>query len=138
MGSLLRSHPALAGRKTRGLPGLAGLRALVVEDEFLIATEIEQILVGCGCIILGPEATLDGAFAQVAKQPPDVVILDLNLRWHSVEPLVRPLVADRIPFVGITGHPELPKGIFSGAPIVEKPFGAAELARAVAEAVGRT
>jgi CheY-like chemotaxis protein len=36
---------------------LEGLRVLVVEDEFLVATLIEDMLTSAGCVVSGPYST---------------------------------------------------------------------------------
>ena len=37
-----------------------GLRVLVVEDEFLVATLIEDMLESAGCIVSGPDSARHG------------------------------------------------------------------------------
>ena len=36
---------------------LAGLRILIVEDEFLLAMELEDLVAGGGCTALGPASS---------------------------------------------------------------------------------
>lgn len=53
-------------------------RVLIVEDEFLIALQLEAILTGFGCSIVGIMADFKG-LAGVADAP-DVALVDINLR----------------------------------------------------------
>ena len=40
---------------------LTGLRILVVEDDMLIAIQIEEVLQGLGCVVVGPVGKLEAA-----------------------------------------------------------------------------
>jgi DNA-binding response OmpR family regulator len=63
------------------------LRVLVVEDEFIIAMELEAIFLDQGWQVLGPAASVVEALDLLASQPPDVAILDVNLRGVMVTPV---------------------------------------------------
>src|SRR4051794_28099922 len=66
-----------------GTPDLAEAEAmpkvLLVEDEFIIALEMELALLDLGCTVLGPVASAAGALALLDRERPDVAILDVNL-----------------------------------------------------------
>jgi DNA-binding NarL/FixJ family response regulator len=57
---------------------LAGLRILVVEDEFLVAMLVEEMLQNLRCEIVGPVSTLEEAVATVRQNRLDGALLDVN------------------------------------------------------------
>jgi CheY-like chemotaxis protein len=62
-----------------------GLMVLVVEDEFLIAMDLEAMLRGHGWRVLGPAATVAEALRLLdGGETPDVALLDVNLRGRTV------------------------------------------------------
>jgi CheY-like chemotaxis protein len=83
---------------------LKGLKILVVEDEFLVALEVEEALEHLGCNIVGPFARLDKAVEAAQRSPLDGAILDINLNGEMVYPLAELLERLSIPFVFITGY----------------------------------
>jgi DNA-binding response OmpR family regulator len=72
---------------------------LVVEDEFLLAMEMEALLMGHGFLVVGPVATVDGALELLKRHRPDAAVLDVNLRGMAVTPVARTLREMNIPFV---------------------------------------
>jgi DNA-binding response OmpR family regulator len=72
---------------------------LVVEDEFLLAMEMEALLTGQGFLVVGPAATVDGALELLKRHRPDAAVLDVNLRGMAVTPVARTLREMNIPFV---------------------------------------
>src|SRR5215218_5384576 len=57
-----------------------GARILVVEDETLIAEEIEDSLRELGYEVLGRASSADEAIGAVAQRRPDIVLMDIRLR----------------------------------------------------------
>ena len=49
---------------------LAGLRVLVVDDEFLSACEVERLVYKLDCIVVGPAASVNGALDLIADDTP--------------------------------------------------------------------
>jgi CheY-like chemotaxis protein len=99
---------------------LEGRRVLVVEDEVLVAMDLESELERCGCVVLGPAPTVARALALIDRERPDVAMLDLNLGGQPATPIVEALEAQGVPYVVVTGYgargPELPD-----APLLAKP-----------------
>src|SRR3546814_9846381 len=83
---------------------LAGLRILVVEDELLVALELEMMLIGLGCDVVGPASRLEKAMQLAAAEAIDGAILDVNLRGRPVYPVATALKARGIPFLFSTGY----------------------------------
>ncbi|HEX6012954.1 MAG TPA: response regulator [Geminicoccaceae bacterium] len=105
------------------------LRVLVVEDEMLIAMNVEDVLTSLGLRTVGPAASVEKALDLVAAGGFDGALLDVNLRGKSVRPVADALAASGIPFVLVTGHG--PGGIPEAhrhRPTLLKPFRDADLA----------
>jgi PleD family two-component response regulator len=72
-------------------PTLAGRRVLLVEDQILIALDAESCLRSLGAeqVFIAPTAEL--AMKQIALQPPDLAVLDVNLGDHTSTPVAEAL-----------------------------------------------
>jgi CheY-like chemotaxis protein len=112
----------------------SGLRVLVVEDEFLIAMETEQMLVDLGCIVIGPVPTVARALALLDREKPDFAILDVNLGRERSTPVAEALRARGVPFALASGYngSQLPEEAFRNAPHLGKPLDRNLLVRALA------
>jgi DNA-binding response OmpR family regulator len=108
-------------------------RILVVEDDFLIATLLAEILDSAGWQVVGPVAHLVTALDAAVSEDFDLAVLDVNLGGQPVYPVAEMLDARRIPFVFVTayGRDALPP-LFCGRPHLGKPFAPRELIGTVA------
>lgn len=88
----------------RGFAGQNRRLILVVEDEFLLAMELESILTGAGYRVLGPVSTVRTALALIADETPDAAVLDVNLGRERVTPVAVALEDRRVPFVIATAY----------------------------------
>jgi CheY-like chemotaxis protein len=115
----------------------AGLRVLVVEDEWLCAYEVERLVHKLDCVVLGPAASVNGALDLVADDPPDLALLDVHLNGTLVTPLVETLRAREVPYVLITSYSpqDLAEAGLAAAPVVRKPPREARLTQAIAQAL---
>jgi two-component SAPR family response regulator len=117
---------------------LNGCRVLIVEDEFLIATELEAILRAFGCVVVGPVPSVDEALSALDAVEIDGALLDANLRGRPVTPVAEELARRSIPFVLVTGYDgDLPEQILEEAPRVPKPFTSAKLGDVMVEHFAR-
>ena len=66
---------------------LEGGQILVVEDEFLLALEVEAALASFGCFVAGPFAKLGKALVAARATRLDGAVLDINLNGEMVYPL---------------------------------------------------
>ena len=106
---------------------------LVVEDEFLIAMELDLLLTQAGWRVLGPAATVEAALELLNKEQPDVAALDVNLRGRLIIPVATALRTMGVPFVvtsayrraDLPGADILAEAPFVAKPIVERPLLAA-------------
>ena len=71
---------------------------LIVEDEFLIAIDLQQMLEDGGWRVLGPVATVKEALRLLEKELPSVALLDVNLGYEFVTPVAEILRARDVPF----------------------------------------
>lgn len=102
---------------------LAGLRVLVVEDNFPMALLVQKALEGAGATVVGPFPSLNRSFEALASQTPDCAVLDVNLDVETVYPLADHLRAGAVPFVLASGYDEqhFPER-FANCPRLEKPY----------------
>ena len=115
---------------------LSGKRVLVVEDEPLVAMDIEEKLLEAGCEVLGPAGTVDAAHRLIADASVDAALVDANLAGHRVDDLVAELTRRGIPFAFATGYGRnsLPGGS-PEAPFLAKPFSPEQLLAVVCSLV---
>ena len=118
---------------------LSGLRVLVVEDELVIAMELENLLRQLGCIVLDPVATLRQALRALASGQPDFAVLDVNLNGQRVTPMAEALREQGVPFILVTGYgsERLPEKALQDAPCLRKPVNGKQLARAISDVLAR-
>jgi two-component SAPR family response regulator len=116
---------------------LRGLRILVVEDEFLVAMELEAMVQELGGGVIGPLGRLEEAVAIARQETLDAAVLDVNVGGRLVTRVADALAARAIPFVFCTGYDaaSLP-GRHAGAPILMKPCQAHELKNALLSSLG--
>lgn len=97
---------------------------LVLEDEFIIAMELEDVLgMEHGAhvhIASTPQAALD----ILERYPVDVAILDVNIAGESSFPVARVLSERGIPFLFATGYEAASSAMeaFSAVPVLAKPY----------------
>ncbi len=72
---------------------------LVVEDELLIAMDLQLMLEENGYSVIGPATSVDAALRLLEGGRPDVAVLDVNLRGQTVVPVAERLRKLQIPFV---------------------------------------
>jgi CheY-like chemotaxis protein len=116
---------------------LDGQRLLVVEDEFLVALDMAQMIEERGGTVVGPAGNLDRAMALARSQMIDGAILDVNLDKRDSFPVADALLARGIPVVFATGYdgPLLPER-FADTPKLAKPFTEAAVERTLSQAFG--
>ena len=121
---------------------LAGRRILLVEDEPLVALDVEEALRSLGCQVIGPAATLAEAMrlAEGAVPLPDAAVLDVNLGGQAAFPVADLLVRQNVPVVFATGYSELPGGWTSDGgqgrtALLRKPVDRSALAAALARLI---
>jgi CheY-like chemotaxis protein len=119
---------------------LNGKRCFVLDDEFLIALDIQQILERAGASHVASVASATAAIEMLGREANfDLAVLDVKLggvERNSLDVAVM-LHAQGVPFVFLTGMraDEVHAKKFPNAPVIEKPYGATALPRAVQHAL---
>jgi CheY-like chemotaxis protein len=117
---------------------LAGLRALVVEDEGSVAWLIEGMLEELGCEVAASVVTLAEALAAATDKSFDFAVLDVNLAGELVFPVAELLQRRQLPFLFSTGYGRMGvPATFRGCEVLNKPFGIEELKRKLCIILGK-
>lgn len=97
-------------------------RVLIVEDEWLLADQLEDTLRDIGYEVVGPVPSVSGALTLIKSERPDIALLDVSLRNEQSYPIADELAKRDIPFLFLTGYvsPDLPKA-FVDRPLLRKP-----------------
>ncbi len=114
---------------------LEGARILVVEDDFLISTEIDSILAGAGATVVGPCRTLAQAERLIDDNHISAAILDFRLGHDTTLPVAEQLHDHGIPFVFFTGQVNTRQieSACPGAKVITKPFQSRTIVTALAD-----
>lgn len=115
---------------------LDDLQIMLVEEEALIAMDIEQLCYDHGAAQVKTFGTLSDATAHAASAPIDAAILDIRLQGQWAAELGHTLAARQIPFIFATSYTDAEPIFteFPGTSIVSKPYSDAELVQALVEA----
>ncbi|MDB5652521.1 MAG: signal transduction histidine kinase [Tardiphaga sp.] len=118
--SLLRAHVI----DNTPQASMRGLSILMVEDQLLIAMDVQTMLAREGTATVETASSVKEALHSLTIFHPDVAILDVNLGNGSSLPVAHVLVARNIPFVFATGYGEtsLIPAELGHVPIVRKPY----------------
>jgi DNA-binding response OmpR family regulator len=117
---------------------LSGLRILILEDESLIAMDVEQLCRDHGASDIIVKRDLNGLESDSALDSFDVAIIDVMLSGTSAVPFAERLRDLNRPFLFTTGlaDAEVTRA-FPGIQAIGKPYAGAELVQAIAVAAGR-
>jgi len=108
-------------------------KVLIVEDEFLVALQLEDILSDGGHAVLGTFP--DAASVAALGEAPDVALIDLNLRDGLTGPAVARDLAGRFGarVIYVTANPgQIGKPAATAVGIVQKPFSRQAILSAIA------
>lgn len=130
------SEDDAAKRETDGRLGV-----LIVEDDYILALDLERLVSRLGHSVLDTFATAARAMDYLRERRPDLVLLDVALYDGYGSIIAAVLREMRIPFILVTGQdaefieddPAL-----RGAPYLRKPFDEQELAEMIATLAGRS
>lgn len=108
-------------------------RVLIVEDEILVACEVEAVLEDIGHQVVGIAPDLNTALA-LAAQPIDLALVDLNLRDGLTGPEIGRRLCERdgVAVLFVTANPRiLGDGIAGAIGVLTKPADEAAVRSAV-------
>ena len=118
---------------------LQGLKVFVVEDESLVAMQLEDMLADFGCDLVGLAMRVNRAMEMLSKvEEVDIAVLDVNIGGDKIYPVAEYLRERGVPIVFATGYGRA--GVepdWQSCEILQKPYTATEVAAKLALAAGR-
>lgn len=107
-------------------------RILVVEDEVLVAMQLEDMLGELGHEVAASCARLDEAVSTARTIACDLAVLDINLSGQKSFPVAEALKERGVPFLFATGYggSVLPPGL-AGTQVLHKPYSLEDLKSAL-------
>ena len=115
----------------------AAARALIVEDEGLIAMLIEDYLLDMGFSEVATASSLAEGLRTAAEGRFDVAVLDVNLKGERSDRIAALLIECGVPFTFATGYGRAGLSAeFYDLPVATKPVQFAELRAIVARLLG--
>lgn len=130
---MVLDHPsipdAVATEPSADIPLFSG-EVLIVEDNFIIAMDVEELVTELGATAVHLSMTCDDALAVIAQGRVTSAILDLNIKGGTSIPIADELARHGIRFVFATGY----SGISAfperhqARPMLKKPYSRDEIA----------
>jgi len=117
-----------------------GRRILVVEDEALVALQLQEDLESDGHHVVGPARCLEQGISLALNEDIDAALVDVSLGRDTSAPIADQLLARNIPFAFATGYADgtmLPEHL-RGVPRLSKPYALADVRRLVESLVAQT
>lgn len=113
-------------------------KVLVVEDDFLIAEDIRQILERVGWQVLGPAPSVRASLQLLDRERPTVAVLDIHLGQEVVTPVAIALRERSIPFIvssSVLNLEAVDAEVFRGIVNIGKPYAEQRLDQALQDAI---
>jgi DNA-binding response OmpR family regulator len=118
-------------------PVLSGTAVLVLEDDFLILSELESVLQDAGARVIGPFRRLKEALAVVEQGRCGAAVLDVHLGPESAGPVADALTRRGTPFLFYTGEQTAPiRAEWPDCRIIGKPAPPGAIVAALANLLG--
>jgi CheY-like chemotaxis protein len=96
-------------------------RILVVEDEFILAFYLREMLREAGAVVVGPVGDLGKALPLI-EDSLDAAVLDVHLGEDNSLRLADRLAGRHVPFLFQTSDPGFLKGAHERVPVLAKPI----------------
>jgi DNA-binding response OmpR family regulator len=113
-------------------PPLKGLRVLVVEDQYYLATDICDWLNEAGAQVVGPAPNAHVACSLIDAGPIDSAVVDINLGSGPTFTVAQKLAEKHVPFLFATGYDQsVIPAEYRDRPRIEKPFKGPDVTRTV-------
>ena len=126
-------------RARERLRDAAATDVLIIEDEPVIAMDIEELVHGCGHRVVGVAATESEAVEIAARTRPGLILADINLGLggDGTSAVARIMREHKAPVIFVTAYPErlLTGETVEPAFVITKPFEPVTLAIATYQAV---
>jgi DNA-binding LytR/AlgR family response regulator len=103
---------------------VTGLKVFIVEDESLVAMQLEDMLADIGCEVVGLAMKIERALDTIERLSAiQIAILDVNIGGHKVYPVAARLRERGVPLVFATGYGrEGVESEWQSYPILQKPY----------------
>ncbi len=97
---------------------------LIVEDDVIIAIDIEQTVAEFGVASVRTSSNVAQALAMIAERAPDFALLDVSLSEEKSFAIAKLLAALKVPFAFVTGYSgdKAFPAEYSDRPRLSKPF----------------
>jgi DNA-binding response OmpR family regulator len=122
------------------ISGLSGTSIFVVEDEAIVALDLQTMLEDAGAEVVGPAGTLPEAETLSENRDISLAILDVRLNQDTITTVADRLTERRIPIIFHTGH-STSEGLtarWPGCKVLHKPVSPLELMATVCGLLGRS
>lgn len=125
---MARAHPETAAVTC------AGMHVLLVEDEYLLALYLQEIVEQGGAHAVGPVSTVREALDMIeGGRRIDAAVLDINLGGEPVFPVAAALRSRGVPFLFVSGYdPATLPEHFRDVQVCAKPIDARAVSSALA------
>ena len=125
----------MASRREPSPPSLHARRILVVEDQFLIANELQDCLEKAGAEVVGPLGHMERALLTAEREALDAALLDIDLHGERCWPIADVLSRRAIPFIFATGYATdiVVPDRFAACEVLSKPFRERDMLAALAK-----
>jgi len=111
----------------KGASTLMGVRVLVVEDSWQVASTMKSALEEVGMVVAKPAATLAAAKRLIANHIFDLAVVDINLKGEMSYDLIVRLSDQGVRVVVVSGYVAPEESIASAAAVLQKPLSKVEL-----------
>jgi DNA-binding response OmpR family regulator len=108
---------------------LAGLRLLLVEDEALVAMELEDLISSLGAEAVGPFGRVADALEALGRERVNGAVLDVRLDGETTFQIADVLLQAANPILFVTGGAGSIPDRYRQVPRLHKPFDYAEFER---------
>jgi len=80
-----------------------GRSILLVEENIVVASDLERILKEAGYVVIGPAGSVAEALVQIVQRDIEAAILNVKVGKESTKPVLDVLAFSRVPFVFVSG-----------------------------------
>ena len=106
---------------------MKGVRVLVVEDSWQVASTMKSALEQAGMVVAKPAATLAAAKRLIANHTFDLAVVDINLKGEMSYDLIVRLRDRGVRVVVVSGYVTPEESIPSAAAVLQKPLSTVDL-----------
>ncbi len=109
-------------------------RIILIEDEALIAADMEFAVLDAGYEVVGSARTVDEGLELLKTTACDGAVLDANLNGQSAKTIMEQLDEDAVPYIVVSGYTRSQIGFLNERTVlIGKPFRMSDLTTAIRE-----